>query len=122
VEEKIESRMTIQLSPARTIRVAEMPAQEVDVELLTFVERYATNLARWDVLVFFGRNPTARDNALGIAQQIGRRAHIIEKELNDLVYLGILRARDLGGGMQYELARLPGTRRTVMRLARRTDA
>jgi len=114
--------MTIQLSPARTIRVAEMPAQEVDVELLTFVERYATNLARWDVLVFFGRNPAARDNALGIAQQIGRRAHIIEKELNDLVYLGILRARDLGGGMQYELARLPGTRRTVMRLARRTDA
>ncbi len=105
----------------RAVQIIEAPIQEVDVELLTFVERYATNLARWDVLVYFGRNPNVRESASGIARQIGRRAHIIEKELNDLVYLGILRVRDNGNGTLYELPRIPSaTRRTMMRLARRT--
>lgn len=106
----------------RSVQIIEAPIQEVDVELLTFVERYATNLARWDVLVYFGRNPNVRDSALEIARQIGRRTRVIEKELSDLVYLGILRARDNGNGTLFELPRIPSaTRRTMMRLARRMD-
>jgi DNA-binding MarR family transcriptional regulator len=94
------------------------PANEVDVELLTFVERYATNLARWDLLVYFGRNPSVCDTAHGIAEHVGRRPHAVQKELDDLTYLGLLRARHAEQGMQYELARTHRTRRTVMRFAR----
>jgi hypothetical protein len=114
--------MTIQTATQHSVQVAEMQAQEVDIELLTFMERYATNLAKWDLLIYFGHNPNIRDSAFNIASQIGRRVNVIEKELNDLVYLGILRARDQGHSTVFELARVPGTRRTVMRLAKRSQA
>ncbi len=74
-------------------------AKEIDIEFLTFVERYATNLARWDVLVFFGENPTLEENASAIASRLGRPEHPIEKELNDLVYLGVLHSHKNGKGM-----------------------
>ncbi len=95
------------------------PSNEIDVELLAFMERYATNLARWDVLVYFGENPSVRDTARGIARTVGRRTPIVQKELEDLTYLGILRARANGHGMQYALGRAPKTRRTIVRFAQR---
>ena len=95
------------------------PTQEIDVELFTFVERYATNLARWDLLIFFGDHPSVRDSAVSIADKVGRGARALQKELDDLVYLGILRARDDSGGISYELEHTPSTRRAVTRLARR---
>lgn len=94
-------------------------SNEIDVELLAFMERYATNLARWDLLLFFGRNPSARDTARGIAFQIGRRTRIVQKELDDLTFLGILRTHKNGRGMSYELARTHKTRRTIVRFAHR---
>jgi len=94
-------------------------SNEVDVELLAFMERYATNLARWDLLVYFGRNPSTRTTAREIAQHVGRRTRIVQKELDDLTYLGILRARDNGLGLWYELARARKTRRTIQRFAQR---
>ncbi len=93
-------------------------SNEIDVELLTFIERYATNLTRWDLLVFFGENPSTRDNASEIAQNVGRRTRTIQKELDDLVYLGILDAHQNADGNLYELTRLPETRRAVVRFAR----
>jgi hypothetical protein len=94
------------------------PAYEIDVELFTFIERYATNLARWDLLVYFGRHPTTRGNAFTIAQHVGRRARMVQNELDDLVYLGIVSAQRNGDGTSYGLARSPATRRAVVRLAR----
>ena len=94
------------------------PIQEIDLELFTFIERYATNLARWDLLVYFGQHPTAHDNALAIATQVGRNARMVQKELDDLVYLGILSAQPNGNGMCYGLVRSAATRRAIVRLAR----
>ncbi len=96
-------------------------SSEIDIELLTFIERYATNLARWDVLLFFGRNPGTRDNAYGIAKQLGRRPQSLSKELEDLAYLGVLHVHENGNGMTYQLARVPATRRAVIRLAQHFD-
>ncbi|MBI3740788.1 MAG: hypothetical protein HY257_03390 [Chloroflexi bacterium] len=93
-------------------------AKEIDIEFLTFVERYATNLMRWDVLVFFGENPTAREYANGIANKTGRQVHPVEKELNDLVYLGVLHSQKNSNGMIYHLADAPAIRRAVVNLAR----
>ena len=100
---------------ARALRLR----NEIDVELLAFAERYATNLARWDLLVYFGRNPSARGTAHDIALEIGRRPRIIQKELDDLTYLGILRARENSHGLRYEMARAPKTRQMIMRFAQR---
>ncbi len=94
------------------------PAHEVDIELFTFIERYATSVARWDLLVFFGQNPTAEDDATKIARHVGRAPRAVQKELDDLVYLGILRAHANGDGVHYGLIRSPTTRRAVIRLAR----
>ncbi|MBI4785577.1 MAG: hypothetical protein HY782_00810 [Chloroflexi bacterium] len=107
------------LSSSRTI--APDFSSEIDIELLAFIERYATNLARWDVLLFFGRHPRMRDNASGIAKQIGRRPQSLAKELADLAYLGILHVHENGKGMVYQLARVPATRRAVIRLAQHFD-
>ncbi len=94
------------------------PTHEIDLELFTFIERYATNLARWDLLVYFGQHPTTQDNASTIASQVGRNARMVQKELDDLVYLGILSAHQNGSGMRYGLVRSAATRRAVVRLAR----
>jgi DNA-binding MarR family transcriptional regulator len=95
-----------------------VPAQEIDVELFTFIERYATNLARWDLFILFGRRPTSRFSASEIAKQIGRTTRSVQKELDDLVYLGILRVNHNSGNALYGLTRTPVTRRAVVRLAR----
>jgi len=92
---------------------------EIDVELLAFAERYATNLARWDLLVYFGRNPSTRGTARDIAVEIGRRPRIVQKELDDLTYLGILRARENCHGRRYEMVRAPRTRQMIKRFAQR---
>ncbi len=91
---------------------------EIDIELLTFIERYATNLTRWDLLAFFGQNPSASGNASEIAQRIGRGSRVTQKELDDLAYLGVLRAFQNGKGLLYELACPPETRCIVERFAR----
>lgn len=96
---------------------ASMPVQEIDVELFTFVERYATTLARWDLLVYFGKHPTLHSDATQIARHLGRAPRFVQKELDDLTYLGILRAHRNNGSVHYGLARTP-TRRTIMRMAR----
>jgi hypothetical protein len=94
------------------------PIQEIDLELFTFIERYATSLARWDLLVYFGQHPTVHSNALTIAAQVGRNTRMVQKELDDLVYLGILSAQPNGNGIRYGLVRSAATRRAVVRLAR----
>lgn len=93
-------------------------SHEIDVELFTFVERYATNLTRLDLLIYFGRHPSMQLNALEIAKRIGRAARSVQKELDDFVYLGILRVNRNTGNSHYGLTRASATRRAVVRLAR----
>lgn len=92
-------------------------SKEIDIELLAFIERYATNLARWDILVLFGQTPDLQANAQQIAKRLGRRSASIEKELEDLAYLGILSAHPNGRGMIYGLVCEPLTLQAVSRLA-----
>lgn len=77
--------------------------REVDVELLAFVERYATELLKWDIITFFGRNPYTHDTALSIARFIGRNPHAVTLELGDLAILGLLRQTRANGETVYHL-------------------
>lgn len=94
------------------------PTKEVDVDFLVFVERYATDLLKWDILTFFAHNPNYCAPAAQIAQQIGRSAYSIQPELGDLALLGILEQRHgLAGQPLYQLTHTPPLRRIILKFA-----
>ena len=94
---------------------------EVDIELFTFVERYATNLVRWDLLLFFGRHPRRAITPRELAREVHRSLHATTKELDDLTYLHVLVRRYTPEKVTYRLASRGSARRTVMRLAAYAD-
>ncbi len=50
-----------------------------------------------DLLVLFHKNPGLMDTFDGVARRIGRIAKAIEADVRDLVTLGILKTRQVGG-------------------------
>ncbi len=90
---------------------------EVDVELFTVVERYATSLIRWDLLLFFGTHPKRSITAAELAEQMRRSVKATTKELDDLTYLRVLTRRYTPEKVTYQLARNGPARRTLTRLA-----
>ena len=69
----------------------EPPSKEVDVEFLVFVQRYATDLLRWDILTFFAAHPDFCGPVAKVAQRLARPTHSIQLEMRDLALLGILK-------------------------------
>lgn len=94
------------------------PTKEVDVDLLVFVERYATDLLKWDILTLFARNPSFSASAAQIAQGIGRNTYLVQPELGDLALLGILE-QTVGPGneIMYQLTPKPHLRRVILKFA-----
>ena len=88
---------------------------EIDIELLAFIERYASSLIKWDLIVFFGENPYSRDTADNVARRIGRSLSITQRELNDLVILGLIERSHLNGEIVYQLAQENRLRRLTSR-------
>lgn len=94
------------------------PTKEVDVDFLVFVERYATDLLKWDILTLFARNPSFSASAAQIARYIGRNAYLIQPELGDLALLGILeQTPGPDNQMLYQLTPKPHLRRVIMKFA-----
>jgi hypothetical protein len=94
------------------------PGKEVDVEFLVFVERYATDLLKWDILSFFGSQPDFCGQSTEIAAQIGRSSQIIRPELANLALLGILKQQpSAAGAFQYQLTSEPKLRGCTVKLA-----
>jgi hypothetical protein len=94
------------------------PTKEVDVGFLVFVERYATDLLKWDILTFFADNPNFQATAEELAQQIGRTVHSIRPELGDLVLLGILEQIPTPTGkVLYRLTPTPHLRKMTLKFA-----
>jgi hypothetical protein len=52
--------------------------------------------ARGELLVLFHRNPGLVDTVDGVARRIGRTGFSIEKDVQDLVELGVLKTRKIG--------------------------
>jgi hypothetical protein len=95
------------------------PTKEVDVDFLVFVERYATDLLKWDILAFFAHHPDFCASASKIAQLIGRSTHSIRPELGDLVLLGILdQVSNSDHEIHYRLTAEPDLRRLTLKFAR----
>lgn len=102
---------------ARSLPSSPKNLPELDIELFTFVERYATNLVRMDLLMFFGGNPEERITAADLARAVRRSLRATKKELDDLTYLRVLTRRYTPEKTTYQLARRGGARQAVMRLA-----
>lgn len=92
-------------------------AAEIDLELFTFVERYATNLLRWDLILLFGKNPDADWTAAEIAERLNRSAVSTTKELDDLTYLRVLMRRYTPERTAYRLSKNTSIRRAATQLA-----
>jgi hypothetical protein len=93
------------------------PGKEVDVDLLVFIERYANDLLKWDLISFFARNPDLYDTADNVARFIGRNPRVIRPELGDLVVLGVLEWDSLGSDHIYYLTQRPGLRTLALKFA-----
>ena len=83
----LSNHMNITVSPVENEILL---SQEVDLDVLVFVERYVTNLLKWDLLSFFGNNPHVSKTAQELANYIGRNDRAIRSELGDLTFLGLL--------------------------------
>ncbi len=93
--------------------------KEVDVDLLVFIERYASDLLKWDLISFFARNPDLYDTADNVARHVGRNLRVVRPELGDLVMAGILdRYRLNGGDHIYQLTRRSDLRKLALKFAR----
>ncbi len=94
-------------------------AKEVDIAFLVFVERYATDLLKWDILTFFAHNPDFCASASKIATHLGRSVHSIRPELGDLALLGILSQKVQGSQTLYQLTKNPRLRKMTLKFAKR---
>lgn len=92
-------------------------AAEIDLELFTFVERYATTNFRLDLILWFGRNPDAELTADELATALRRNAAVTTKELDDLTYLRVLVRRYTPEQTTYRLTKRANVRQVAMRLA-----
>lgn len=94
------------------------PTQEVDVDFLVFVERYASDLLKWDILTFFGHNPNFFGPIFEIAEQVGRGISLLRPELGDLVLLGILHQTETQDGqILYKLTDEPHLKKRTLKFA-----
>ena len=94
------------------------PTKEVDVDLLVFIERYASDLLKWDLISFFAQNPDLYDTADNVARHIGRNPRVVRPELGDLVMSGVLDRHRLNGDQIYQLTRRSDLRKLALRFAK----
>lgn len=91
--------------------------EEIDLDLLVFTERYATNLLKWDLLTFFGDHPEEKIDAEKVAERVGRSYKTVRSELGDLAILELLHKSSESGRPVYQLTCDSVLRSQVIRFA-----
>jgi len=108
--------MLMPMTETATFSSSPGPA-EIDLELFTFVERYATSLMRWDLILFFGQYPDTDWTPAEVAERLRRNRQLATKELDDLTYQHVLVRRYTPERTTYRLTRRAPVRSAAMRLA-----
>jgi hypothetical protein len=104
-----------------SVEASNQPGNEVDIELLVFVERYANDLLKWDLISYFARNPDLQDTADNVARGIGRDPRVVRSELGDLVILGVLERDQVDGDRVYHLTQHSDLRKLALKFARQLN-
>lgn len=100
-----------------SVQGAKEPGKEVDVDLLVFIERYANDLLKWDLISLFAQNPDLYDTAENVAHCVGRNLRTVRSELGDLAMLGVLEWDSLNGDYIYHLTQRPYLRKLALKFA-----
>ncbi|MDM8532934.1 hypothetical protein QUF63_17355 [Anaerolineales bacterium HSG25] len=91
------------------------PTKEVDIDFLVFIERYASDLLKWDILTFFATHPDQAYSTEQIAQHVGRNSQSVRPDLGDLTLSGILE-QGTADKVTYKLTESPRFRNIVLKL------
>ena len=86
---------------------------DMDPQLLSFLQTTVNSFIKWDLIRFFHDNPHAADTAANIARYIGRDSHTVEEELAGLVDAGVLKQNEVPGTRIYALSSNPDVRAVV---------
>ena len=100
------------------VQTSNGPGNEVDIDLLVFIERYANDLLKWDLISFFAQNPDQCGTAENVARSVGRDPRVVRSELGDLVMLGVLEWENLDGDQSYQLTQHPDLRKMALKFAK----
>lgn len=94
---------------------------ELDIDLLAFVERYASTPVHWDLVTFFGIEPQRQASADAIARRMSWPPAVLHRELDELVVLGLLEQVNTNGSPQYRLTGYKPLRDAALHFAARLD-
>jgi hypothetical protein len=100
-----------------SVQTPQGPGKEVDIALLVFIERYANDLLKWDLISFFAHNPDLCGTAEHVAHGVGRDPRVVRAELGDLMMLGVLEQDRLDGVQTYQLTQRPKLRQLALKFA-----
>ena len=88
-------------------------ADDIDPELLSFIQTKVNTFIKWDLVRFFHDNPYTTDTADGVARYTGRNVQAVEPELRALAECGVLNLTPLNEMQVYTLTGSPETRRLI---------
>jgi len=86
---------------------------DMDPNLLDFLQSKVNSFIKWDLVRFFHDNPHAADTADNIARYTGRDVRTIEDELEGLVEAGVLRENEVSSVRVYALVKDKATRQLI---------
>jgi hypothetical protein len=88
---------------------------DMDPELMEFIQRQVNSFIKWDIVQFFCKNPHTTDTPAQIAQYIGRDPRIVGPELRQLAATGVLQEDELHEMRIYTLTDEPIMRQKIER-------
>jgi len=87
--------------------------EDMEPQLFNFLKTGVNSFIKWDLVRFFHENSTTADTADDIARYAGRAQADIEKELIELVEVGILDQESVGEMSVFSLATDQATRELI---------
>lgn len=100
---------------------ATSPTDDIEPELLRFIQNTANSFVKWDLIRFFHDNPHAVDAPEQLARFISRDVNEIEDELEALLAQNVLRLRVISNVKLYSLTPEPVIRAVVSRFLHACD-
>jgi hypothetical protein len=130
-ETESESKDFQEWNPPATRRRSTLPGGGADLarrlmddmnpEVLEFLKTTVNTFIKWDLVIFFYKNPNTADTADNIARYIGRDAGLIEGELDELTIVGVLQRRLTGPLRVYSLTADPQVRDRLQHFVSASD-
>jgi hypothetical protein len=90
-----------------------METADAETNWYDFLRNKVNSFIKWDLVRFFHDNPHTKDTAENIALYTGRDPKTIERELNGLVAVEVLKTSKINGRMIYSLTEDRGMRQLI---------